>query len=114
MSDSPLCAHRSLFPKHRRAVGDADSLEALSILDVRQLQPSKLDEAQAIYRDFQDRTSESSHRCAVAPVRIDLAQRVFTDMLGLSDEASVGVRRLKGFLATDLSIHGGKRPEPLS
>ena len=86
-------------------------LETLPTLDVRQLQPWQLDEAQAIYRDFQDRTFQSSHRCAVDPARIDSDHRIITDVLALPTEAQATLTRLRTLLATDPSIHGAKRTE---
>ena len=86
-------------------------LETLPTLDVRQLRPWQLDEAQAIYRDFQDRTFESFHRCAIDPARIELDGRIITDLLALPDEAQGTVSRLRELLATDPSIHRSKPPE---
>ena len=83
-------------------------LETLPTLDVRKLQPWQLDEAQSIWRDFQGRTFESFHRCAVDPARIDLDQRLITDLLGLDDQALATITRLRTLLASDPSIHGAK------
>ena len=94
--------------QHGRGIGNKGMLETLSILDVRALQPWQLDEAQAIWRDFQDRTFQSFHRCAVDPARIDLDQRLITDMLGLDDQALATITRLRTLLATDPSIRGAK------
>ncbi len=96
-----------------RGRGNKGMLETLPTLDVRELQPWQLDEAQAIWRGFQDRTFESFHRCAVDPARIDLDQRIITDLLGLDDEALATITRLRTLLASDPSIHGAKRPELL-
>ena len=95
---------------HNRAGarGNKGMLESLPTLDVRQLQSWQLDEAQAIWRDFQDRTFESFHRCAVDPVRVELDQRIIADLLALPDEAQDTVARLRELLATDPSIHGAK------
>jgi len=100
--------------QYGRGRGNKGMLETLATLDVRRLEPWQLDEAQGIFRDFQDRIFRSFYRCAVDPVRIDLDRRVTVDLLGLPDEASIGVARLRELLATDPSIHGGKRPELLS
>ena len=86
-------------------------LETLPTLDVRELQPWQLDEAQSIWRDFQDRTFKSFHHCAVDPARIDLDQRIITDLLGLDDAALDTIARLRTLLASDPSIHGGKESE---
>ncbi len=94
-----------------RGTGNKGMLETLPTLDVRELQPWQLDEAQSIWRDFQDRTFESFHRCAVDPARIDLDQRLITDLLGLDDQALATTTRLRTLLASDPSIHGAKRPE---
>ncbi len=101
-------ANRTQFGRGR---GNKGMLETLSTLDVRQLQSWQLDEAQSIWRDFQDRSFESFHRCAVDPVRIELDQRVISDLLALSDEAQDTVARLRELLATDPSIHGAKDPQ---
>ena len=85
-------------------------LEALPTLDVRQLHPWQLDEAQAIYSDFQDRTFQSFHRCAVDPARVNLDQRLIMDLLALPDEAETTLTRLRTLLANDPSIHGSKQP----
>ena len=104
-------ANHASRSQYGRGRGNKGMLETLPTLDVRQLQPWQLDEAQAIYRDFQDRTFESFHRCAVDPARIELDQRVVSGLLALSDEALDGVARLRRLLSTDPSVHGGKRPE---
>lgn len=97
--------------QYGRGRGNKGMLETLPTLDVRQLQPWQLDEAQGIYREFQDRTFESFHCCAVDPVRIDLDQRIITDLLALTAEAQDALGRLRMLVATDPSIHGGKQPE---
>ena len=79
-------------------------------LDDRQLQPWQLDEAQAIWRDFQDRSFESFHHCAVDSARIELDQHIVTDLLALPSEAQDTLTRLRTLLATDPSIHGSKQP----
>ena len=93
-----------------RGRGNKGMLETLSTLDVRRLQPWQLDEAQAIWRDFQDRSFQSFHRCAVDPARIELDRRIVTDLLGLDDQALATIARLRTLLATDPSIHGAKPP----
>ena len=96
--------------QHGRGRGNKGLLETFPTLDVRQLQPWQLDEAQAIYRDFQDRTFQSFHRCAVDPARIDLDQRIIADLLALPSEAEDTLTRVRRLLATDPSIHGAKKP----
>ena len=103
-------ANRSQYGRGR---GNKGMLEALATLDVRRLEPWQLDEAQAIYRDFQDRTFESFHRCAVDPARIELDRRIIRDLLSLTTEAQESVSRLRELLATEPSIHGSKKPERL-
>ncbi len=105
-----LHANHANRAQHGRGTGNKGMLETLHTLDVRQLQPWQLDEAQAIYRDFQDRTFQSFHRCAVDPARIDLDHRIITDLLALPAEAPDTLMRLRTLLATDPSIHGGKQP----
>ena len=97
--------------QHGRGTGNKGMLDTLPTLDVRQLQPWQLDEAQAIYRDFEDRTFESFHHCAVDPARIDLDHRLTTDLLALPAESEATLTRLRTLLATDPSIHGAKEPE---
>ena len=97
--------------QHGRGTGNKGMLETLPTLEVRQLHPWQLDEAQAIYRDFQDRTFESFHRCAVDPARIELDRRIMTDLLALPTEAQESVSRLRELLAADPSIHGSKQAE---
>ena len=97
--------------QYGRGIGNKGMLETLPTLDVRQLQPWQLDEAQSIWRDFQGRTFESFHRCAVDPTRIDLDQRLITDLLGLDDQALTAITRLRTLLASDPSIHGAKTAE---
>ena len=97
--------------QHGRGTGNKGMLETLPTLDVRQLQPWQLDEARAIYQDLQDRTLESSHRCAIDQSRIELDQRIMTDLLALPDEAQGTLERLRGLLASDQSIRGAKQPE---
>ena len=86
-------------------------LETLVSLDVRKLRPWQLDEAQAIWRDFNDRELQPFYQCAVDPVRIELDERVVRDLLGLGEDAVASVARLRTLLASDPSIHGSKKPE---
>ena len=88
--------------------------ETLFTLHARALQPWTLDEAQAIYCDIRDRTFESFHRCAVDPARIELDQRIITDLLTLPDDAQDFVTRLRELLVTDPSIHGAKKRGAIS
>ena len=83
-------------------------LETLPTLDDRHLQPWQLDEAQATYRDFQDRTFEYFHGCAVDPARIELDQRIVSDLLALNLETQDTVPSLRTLLASDPSIHRSK------
>ena len=106
-----LQANHANAIQHGRGIGNKGMLETLPTLDVRHLQPWQLDEAQAIYRDFQNRTFESFHRCAVDPARIELDQRIVTEFLALPDEAGDALARLRTLLATDPSIHGSKQPK---
>ena len=84
-------------------------LETLPTLDVRQLQPWQLDEAQAIYREFQERTFHPFHRCAVDPTRIDPDHRLISDPLALPSEAQATLNRIRTLLAIDPSSHGAKQ-----
>ncbi len=97
--------------QHGRGTGNKGMPETLPTLDVRQLQPWQLDEAQAIWRDFPDPTFESFHRCVVDAARIELDQRIITDLLALPTETQESVSRLRALLAAHPSIHGGKQPE---
>ena len=97
--------------QHGRGTGNKGMLETLSTLDIRQLQPWQLDEAQAIYRDFEDRTFESFHRCALDPARIELDRRITTDLLPLPGEAQETLTRLRALLASEPSVYGAKQPE---
>ena len=106
-----LHANHASRSQYGRGRGNKGMLETLPTLDVRELQPWQLDEAQAIWRDIQGRIFESFHRCAVDPARIDLDRRIVTDLLGLDDEALATVIRLRTLLASDPSIHGAKEPE---
>ena len=105
-----LQANHANAVQHGRGIGNKGMLETLRTLDVRRLQPWQLDEAQAIWLDFQERSFESFHRCAVDPARTELNQRIIADLLALPAEAQGTVARLRELLATDPSIHGGKEP----
>ena len=94
-----------------RGIGNKGMLEKLPTLDVRQLQPWQLDEAQSIWRELSNRKFESFHKCAVDPVRIELDERIVRDLLGLGDDAVATVARLRTLLAVEPSIHGSKKPE---
>ena len=106
-----LHAHNANAAQHGRGIGRKGMLEKLPTLDVRQLQDWQLDEAQAIWRDFQDRSFESFHRCAVDPARIELDDRIIRELLALPGELQDTVVRLRELLATDPSIHGAKDPQ---
>ena len=94
-----------------RGTGSKGMLKSLTTLDVRQLQPWQLDEAQSIWRDLSDRKFESFHKCAVDPARIELDERIIRDLLGLGDDAVTAVAKLRTLLAAEPSIHGSKKPE---
>ena len=86
-------------------------LETLMTLDVRELQPWQIEEAQSVWQDFRGRKFESFHKCAVDENRIELDERIVRDVLGLGDDAVASVARLRTLLASEPSIHGGKTPE---
>ena len=94
-----------------RGTGSKGMLETLTTLDVRQLQPWQLEEAQALWRDFRGRRFDSFHRCAVDAARIELDDRLARDVLGLGDDAVAAVARLRTLLANEPSIHGSKAAE---
>lgn len=106
-----LHANHASRSQYGRGRGNKGMLETLPTLDVHQLQPWQLDEAQTIYRDFEDRTFQSFHRCAVDPARIELDDRIITDLFALPAEVQITLTRLRILLASDPSIHGGKQPE---
>ena len=106
-----LHANHASRSHYGRGRGNKGMLETLPTLDVRKLRPWQLDEAQAIWRDFKDRTFKSFHQCAVDPARIDLDHRILTDLLGLDDQALTTITRLRTLLASEPSIHGAKQPE---
>ena len=94
-----------------RGIGSKGMLERLTTLDVRQLQPWQLEEAQAVWRDFRGRKFDSFHRCAVDEARMELDERLVQDVLGLGDDAVASVARLRTLLASEPSIHGSKAAE---
>ena len=106
-----LHANHANRTQEGRGIGNKGMLESLPTLDVRRLEAWQLEAAQAIYRDFQDRTFQSFHQCAVDPARIELDERIIRDMLGLGEAAVAAVARLRRLLAGDPSIHGSKTPE---
>ena len=106
-----LQANHANGVQNGRGIGSKGMLETLVTLDVRRLADWQLDEAQAIWRDFREREFQPFHCLAVDPARIELDQRVVGDLLGLGDDAQAAVARLRGLLAVEPSIYGGKRPE---
>ena len=94
-----------------RGTGSKGMLETLTTLDVRELQPWQLEEAQALWRDFRGRKFDSFHRCAVDEARMELDERLVRDVLGLGDDAVASVARLRTLLASEPSIHGSKAAE---
>ena len=93
-----------------RGTGSKAMLRAIPVLDVRQLQEWQLDAALSIWRDFQDKTFEPFHRCAVDANRIELDRRMMNDMIGLDGEAQEAMAQLRLALANDPSIRGAKDP----
>ena len=83
----------------------------MTTLDIRKLKAWQLDEAQAIWQEFSNRKFIPFYQCAVDPVRIELDERVVRDMLGLGEDVTTAVARLRTLLASDPSIHGSKKPE---
>ena len=72
-----------------------------------ELAPWQLEAAKDIRWDFELCKFESSHKCAVDPVRISWTR-------GSSEicwDAVVVVARLRRLIASDPSIHGSKRAE---
>ncbi len=104
-------ANRANRAQDGRGTGSKGMLETLTTLDVRELQPWQLEEAQAVWRDFRGRKFDSFHRCAVDAARIKLDERLVRDVLGLGDDAVASVSRLRTLLASEPSIHGGKVAE---
>ena len=82
----------------------------MTTLDVRKLQPWQLEEAEAIWREFRGKKFQPFYKCAVDPVRIALDERLVRDVLGLGEDAVASVARLRLLLASEPSIHGGKKP----
>ena len=105
-----LQANRANVAQHGRGIGRKGTLESLPTLDVRALEAWQLDEARSIWRNFQDRTFQPFHLCAVDPARMELDRRIARDLLGLSEDAVAAVARLRTLLASDPSIHGSKDP----
>ena len=106
-----LHANYSNRAQQGRGQGNKGMLESLKTLDVGKLQSWQLDEAQALWQDFSDRTFQPFHQCAVDPVRIQLDERIVRDLLGLDEDAVASLARLRTLLASDPSIHGSKKPE---
>ena len=105
-----LHANRSIRSQLGRGTGNKNMLREMFTLDVRQLQEWQLDAALAIWRDFQDKTFEPFHRCAVDANRIELDRRMMNDMIGLDGEAQEAMAQLRLALANDPSIRGDKDP----
>ena len=106
-----LHANHSNRIQEGRGICNKGMLETLVTLDVRKLEPWQLDEAQQIWRDFSERKFLSFHQCAVDPARIELDERIVSDLLGLGEDAVAAVARLRTLLASEPSIHGSKKPE---
>ena len=106
-----LHANHANRSQQGRGTGSKGMLETLMTLDVRELQPWQLEEAQLLWRDFRGRGFESFHKCAVDENRIELDERLVRDVLGLGEDAVASVARLRTFLASEPSIHGSKPPE---
>ena len=105
-----LHANNSNSAQEGRGQGNKGVIRALPSLDVRQLHPWQLQEAQVIWSEFRDLQFQSFHQCAVDPVRIALDERVVRDLLGLGEDAVASVARLRSLLASEPSIHGSKEP----
>ena len=105
-----LHANRSIRSQLGRGTGNKNMLREMFTLDVRNLQEWQLAAAQAIWRDFQDKTFEPFHRCAVDANRIELDRRMMNDMIGLDGEAQEAMAQLRLALANDPSIRGDKDP----
>ena len=106
-----LHANHANRTQQGRGRGNKGMLETLVTLDVRKLEPWQLDEAQQIWRDFSERKFLSFHQCAVDPARIELDERIVSDLLGLGEDAVAAVARLRTLLTSEPSIHGSKKPE---
>ena len=106
-----LHANNANSAQFGRGTGHKRTLEGMSTLDVGRLEEWQLEEAQAIWREFEGREFEPFHRCAVDPVRIALDERILRGLFGLGDNAVDAVANLRTLLAGDPSIHGGKRAE---
>ena len=106
-----LHANHSNRAQDGRGTGNKGMLETLAALDVRRLADWQLDEAQAICRDFRERKFQPFHCLAVDPARVELDQRIVSDMLGLGGDALAAAARLRRLLASEPSIRGAKKPE---
>ena len=106
-----LHANHSNSAQEGRGQGNKGMLESMTTLDIRKLEAWQLDEAQAIWQEFNNRKFMPFYQCATDPARLELDERVVKDLLGLGDAAVASVARLRTLLTGDPSIRGSKKPE---
>ena len=85
-------------------------LRTMPTLDVRQLSEWQLTAAAKLYEDMRQTELKPFYKCAVDPARIDLDNRLMTEVLGLGNDAAESVQAIREILAREPSIHGGKNP----
>ena len=84
--------------------------ETLPVLDFRQLTPTQIQQAKAIFDDFKRkrRSFRPAYRADVDETREDLDRAVLCDWLGFGESIYQAVRQLARKWCAEPSVHGGK------
>lgn len=85
-------------------------LRTMPTLDVRQLSEWQLTAAGKVYDDMRQTELKPFYKCAVDQARIELDNRLVSEVLGLGEDALESAQAIRELLAREPSIHGGKNP----
>ena len=106
-----LChANHSNPSQQGRGQSPVTLLRTMPTLDVRQLSEWQLSAADKVYDDLRQSELKPFYKCAVDPARIELDNRLITEVLGLGDDAAESVQAIRELLAQEPTIHGGNNP----
>ena len=84
-------------------------MDALPLLDFRELDEGQLEGARLIFEEFRDLDLQPAYLADTDPNRALLDRRVVCDLLGFDEDTFRGVRRLAAKWCAEPSVHGGKK-----
>ncbi len=84
-------------------------METLPVLDFRELTPTQIQQAKAIFDDFKRKSFRPAYLADIDKTRRDLDKAVLCDWLGFGESIYAAVRQLASKWCAEPSVHGGKQ-----